>query len=212
VDSSGAIVPLSHGAPGSLPVLEAIQAFLAEERALMRRRFRVLTVSFVGAMLLVLAASVWAGWHLAGRMRREMSDVRGEMVSAHDRAMYLQQQATGALQSVTTVARTLHRDIDAEKKALSSLRAGVDSKLDTYAGELGELRELLKMLRLESASMKDELAAVREVATSRVEVAVQPEQQVAPASPVPPGLGYLETSIRMRKDGPASTWRLPFPE
>jgi len=204
VDSSGAIVPLSQGAPGSLPVLEAIQAFLAEERAIMRRRFRALVLASAAIILAVTSASVWIGWMMIGRVQGEVEAVRGEVDSARERSVYLQQQATSTLSSVSAAAQTLRKDIMTEKQALSTFRSGVDSRLDSYAGELGELRELLKMLRMESVSLKEELASVRTAATARAES----EQAGQP----PPQPEFIEAKIVSRAGGTPAIWRLPLPE
>jgi hypothetical protein len=185
-------------------VLEAIQAFLAEERAIMRRRFRALVLASAAIIVVVTSASAWIGWLLIGRMRGEVETVRGEVNSAHERAVYVQQQATSTLSSVSAAAHTLRKDIMTEKQALSTFRSGVDSRLDSYAGELGELRELLGMLRMESASLKEELASVRTSAVARAES----EQARQP----PPQPEFIEAKIVSRAGGTPATWRLPLPE
>ncbi len=209
--------------PGTLPVLEAFQEFLAEERRLMRRRLRLLTAAFVAILLILTAAGIAGGVLISRTLRDRVEGVRREVSETVGETDRLNRNMRQTLSQVTDTADDLRTNMDREKRELLVLKSSLAKAVVGYTGEVGRLRDVLDAVKLENSSLRDQFAALKHTAATPLPLAAAP---MATAASGPDGLprsladmeatreiaGFLTVEINPRGDEAPRTFRLPLPE
>lgn len=150
-------------APGSLPVLEAFQLFLENERKTSQRRLLVVTTSAIAAILLTVAGAGLYIWHTLQRADERTdaiafttAELQQSLGSISDRQQTTDERLAQAARHLIAQRRALSEQterLSQQQQVASSEQAGRDA-------ELMQLREQLLALQAAQDSMQQLLATM----------------------------------------------------
>ncbi len=147
-------------APGSLPVLEAFQGFLENERKIARRRMLMLTVFAVIVLLGAgLVGGIWTHLQIQRaeveylRVTRRTDALAAAMEDAQAREM-------AELTALEEKFGDESRRIVGQHAALLEGQAGLTRQVDARASEMKAIREQMNQLALENNSLKARVEAL----------------------------------------------------
>jgi hypothetical protein len=205
--------------PGTLPVLEAFQEFLQEERRLTSRRLRLLTVGFFVILLILAAAGIVAGALVSSHMRQRVESVRREVFATMGETDRLNRNMRQTLSQVTDTADDLRTNLDREKRELLSLKSSLAKTVVGYTGEVGRLRDILDAVKLENSALREQFAALNRSATPPAVGAAETAGTTGPRTAALAEVealrgigGFVPLEITPRGDETPRIFRLPLPE
>ena len=140
--------------PGSLPVLEAFQEFLEQERRVVRRRLHVLTVTYVLILAALVAGGLLLGMRVLRSINARVDSVRNDIAAAKTDTSRAGQEARAALDRVSAADGALRSAAAADREHARRFRSQVVNVLTNYTAEVDRLRELVAMLKQEGAALK----------------------------------------------------------
>lgn len=198
-------------APGSLPVLEAFQAFLENERKKARRRMIALTAF----ALVVMAAAAGSGFLLVYRQTQktvtdvERINLRTEALAASVAAT--EKQKDDELKALESRYSDESRRIIEEYTALQDAQTALSGKVSDSSSALESIEERLNRLETENEALRVQLASLV-VNTEPAPVSLRQEQPASPESDVGPRASALpQTENAGTVTDVAVTGELPAP-
>jgi len=158
-------------APDSLPVLEAFQSFLDEERRRMQRRLVTMSVVLLLIMGLAGAGAIMATVRLGRRVSEQQLAIEQHRQDIEARAQSLARTVTEAgAQSETALAALAerieqargawddgHTGLEARQAELVGEQAGLDARVSRHEASLSELAGLVASLREDNAALAAQL-------------------------------------------------------
>ena len=178
--------------PDSLPILEAFQEFLEEERIKARRRMLALSIFFLSVLACVVVGGLLVGAAFFNRVRRDFRVVEEKLTDGTRDAW---RKTEFALTRLTDETDQLRSSMSEGQKLMSAAQTNFDWRVSQYDRELGSLREVVRMLETESAVLREGLGAV--------------QSSLRPGSPT--RAEAMETLTRLRGEEPARTAGKPRP-
>jgi hypothetical protein len=212
---------LRRGKP-SLPVLEAFQEFLEAERR--RAHRRMLAMAAFGLILFILlgAGGFFAGTVLFRQVAGDVRDVRTDLASVRGASRKIEAQTQLKLKEFSSRTGELQATLDAERRALVSVREELGSRLGQTDEDIDGMHTVIDTLRDENRRLRRELARVQDILpmlTADLEtvrrvvkdgpVALRKEESEEPAGPIPT---MVSMSITPSGAERPVAWRLPIPE
>ena len=147
-------------APGSLPVLEAFQEFLDNERKKARRRMMILTGIFVTVLLI---AGGGVGSAIAWQMKRMAVDYDTVAAQAADLQAKLATEGERTRSSLETLETRLSEDSQTTRARHNELLAAhtdVAGHVEAERTRVTEMQTILDRLASENSALKDDLERV----------------------------------------------------
>lgn len=132
-----------RGGPGSLPVLEAFQEFLDEERKVMRRRFNAMAFFLCLVLACVAAGSIALGFQKFRRITGRIDGLDGRLATSESEGEQMAVATRTILSEVSETTRGLRNDLTRETSALADIKSDVVAKLQDYNGEMDKVRAML---------------------------------------------------------------------
>lgn len=200
---------------GSLPVLEAFQEFLDNERRGTQRRIRMMAAVF-GALLAAMGGVIlFVSLAHFGRMRNALQRVHADVSAYRDAALRAENTAAQGFADAAQAARTLESRLAAGTQILDRTQLRLQALDGRVDDGLTNLHSLLTSLRAENASLRDALQTVETrlpliyrdldlALARRVEEQKTAEPRSRPA--------ILAISIRPPDAASELEWRIPIPE
>lgn len=210
-------------APGrALPVLEAFQEFLEEERRRTRNRILILSGVFLIVLLAVAGVSFLVGYTYYHQLALDFQGVRGEMAKWKSGSSGQQEYTEAALAKFAEEAVNLRSDVTNSRAAFDLVRSNLDARVTAQADQLNGMGSSLDALRQENTSLRNELAALKSGLpsfTEKLNAVLQELAELRSASPEPPPAQLPEPAPRgltfqILPQGASApiTWRLPAVE
>jgi len=203
--------------PESLPVLEAFQQFLDAERRRARNRMIGLTAFFLVLLVAVLGAAFYVGMFFFNQMGQDVSGVQADVQSLKNTADAVREDNEARVAGLSGETRQLRERAEAGTEALSELRIRIETGRTQFDEKLSGVQDIVSMLEVENASLKEELHNLDArwqgfVATARSATRGQePHADVLAARDT-----TEDTSLVISLNVPGSTtsilWRMPIPE
>ncbi|MBM4142356.1 MAG: hypothetical protein FJ225_02000 [Lentisphaerae bacterium] len=196
--------------PRSLPVLRAFQDFLAHERRKARNRMLFMTLFFAAVLIAVVGAAFLTATLFLDQTRGDVGELRTRLETVRAESSRLRRNADAALDTVETQAARLREQIRLDREGLSAETAGLASRLASYTQNLSRLSDVVAMLRLENATLRDDVAELRTAGPAAPAPAIADAVAEADAG-LPEPASVLTMTIAPRDSGKSYTWRLPLP-
>jgi len=171
----------------SLPVLQAFQDFLEQERKHARRQVAAVTAFFLILFLIVAGAGAFFGYVYFGQLNTQIASLRGEL----DRTSNAMKEETSEmLTGLTRKTEALStRMIDGDeliRKATTQISSTVSNSLSVNLAEIDEIRNALRALREENRNLRHDLARIKAapqpVVTSGIDTTMA---SIATSTPMP---------------------------
>ncbi len=147
-------------APGSLPVLEAFQEFLDNERRKARRRMVALTAVFVAIFILAGAGTATAVYLQMKRMRVDYNAVSARTADLESKLAEEQQTTQSSLTAIEArlgEASKTGKDLHDE---LLAAHSGVADQVKADSARMAEMQAVLDRLADENGALKEDLDRV----------------------------------------------------
>ncbi len=151
-------------APGSLPVLEAFQQFLEQERRIARRRLLVVTLL---AVVLILGALVGAGLYIRHALDRADAETAVLAERAEELATSIATLHAGQSASDTQISRTKQvltaqqRRLQAYEQTLAQAEQDVETRLGGTRQEIEQLQANIERLLTSQDDLQNKLEGLQ---------------------------------------------------
>ena len=212
---------------GTLPVLEAFQRFLDEERRRARHRMVMMSCIFAVLIVLLIIAGVAVTMRLVTPVQYSVHSMRNDMSHLARESEYTADRLDEAMKRFRRQDSDLTEALRRERQALADARMTMRRETQDIASNVERMRSTVTRLELENERLRDELRVVKTEAPDPVRaMRPSPDRSVARREPpVPrPSSGDARTakpadrfatfSMQIRpdgSDGPMS-WRMPIRE
>ncbi len=183
----------------SLPVLQAFQEFLENERKHARRQVAAITAFFLILFLLVAGAGAFFGYVYIGKMNTEITSLHAQLAADTNNKKQTADILTALARRTDDLTSRIDDGDDLIKKATSQINDTVSSSLADKMAEIEEIRKALKTLELENRNLRHDLARIQAeptVATSGIDTTMA---ATAVSSPMHPPSGIDAAVIRTPK-------------
>ncbi len=174
-------------APDSLPVLEAFQAFLDQERQRMRRRLVATSIAFLLLVGLAGAAAIGITVLLSMRVADQQRDIELHRQDIETRAQALAavvtasgEQSEAALAALAQALDQARREWRDDQAALERGQTGVVSRIDRYDAAFDDLSRLVESLRQDNAELAERLETAAAALIQPLPAPASFEQEPAP--------------------------------
>lgn len=224
--------------PENLPVLNALQEFIAAERKKARNRITALTVFFLILIAVTSATGVFVGMVFYRQMQEDIGEVRDDLAGFKSKNSEVTRKAGELVSVFDEESEKLRSDISKNSTALTSMRGDVESQLNSYLARLSSLSETVEGLQEQNRQLSSRLTEIKEsAATSRAGVPASRRPQrtakadnesvgahardnrpraheasTRPATPMMPDGNGVRMMITPRGSDRQVEWRLPIPE
>lgn len=147
-------------APGSLPVLEAFQEFLDNERKKARRRMMTLTGIFV-AVLLIAGGGVGSAitWQMK-RMAVDYDTVSAQAADLQAKLATVGEQTRSSLETLETRLGKDSQTTRARHDELLAAHTDMAGRVEAEGTRMAEMQTILDRLASENSALKDDLERV----------------------------------------------------
>jgi len=142
----------------SLPVLEAFQGFLEQERQKTRKRIMAVSIVFLILIAVAGAAAVMAGLLLAGQMKKDVQGMQDQVTAVRTEAQKYQADVQNALVTFTAKTDELRAEMT---KAQASEGSELTAQISAYNEELAKLRTTLQAVEEENSLLKGDLVSLK---------------------------------------------------
>jgi len=211
----------------SLPVLEAFQNFLDQERQKTRKRIMAVSIVFLILIAVAGGAAVAAGLLLAGQMKKDVQGMQDQVTAVRTEAQKVQADMQNALVAFTAKTDELREEMT---KAQTSEDSELTAKLSAYSDELAKLSATLQAVEEENSLLKGDVVSlktgfpafsndirrvIQDLLQARQHVApiAVPVAAVAkPANKAPAVCQDLDLAITPANTGRTVPWCIPIPE
>jgi len=147
-------------APGSLPVLEAFQEFLDNERKKARQRMMILTSAFV---VILLIAGAGAGTAVYFQMQRMAVDYDTVSSRASELEAKLATEGENRQTALEAIETRISKDAKSSRTRhdeLLAAQANVADRVEAGTTRMTDMQGVLDRLASENAALKEDLARV----------------------------------------------------
>jgi len=149
----------------SLPVLQAFQDFLDLERAKMRKRLVILSVSYVLLLMAIIAGGLFGGMVIIKRFNGNIDKVKGDFQLIQTDIAKLQSQSLKVRADTDTLAARLSAEAVRIRSDLGSStddsKNRIQAQVTTQDDKLAKMNELILALQKENASLRNGLAVMQ---------------------------------------------------
>ena len=205
----------------SLPVLEAFQTFLEEERRQARRRLAAICLAFLVLLVAVSASGVFLGWSYLVDFREDFASVETRLSNFRDDSSAVNVAVHEALTEVSKETKALKERFETGNDSLAAAQKDIDAIRSGFGSDVDSVRGVLDMLQAENTALRESIGDLRgelpQLTSNLVEFAVEREMlRSEPTQATPPLMPGQPTylAVRITPDGSATpaTWRFPIPE
>ena len=191
---------------GSLPVLQAFQEFLDHERDRTRKRLLLVSLSYLGALVLIVAVCMTAGVVVVKRLQTDFDNVQKEVEKLKGAALKSRADTDTLSLRLSDETTKLRTDLSADdiKTKLLAQFASQEAKLTT-------MNSALEQLRKENSKLKDSFVGIE----SQLQAAATSQTQSAPNPATPPTLAephVLSVLVAPPGQNRLSELRIPIAE
>jgi hypothetical protein len=206
----------------SLPVLEAFQEFLDNERERNQKRLMVFSLSYLFAFLILILSGLFAGMIAVKKLKGDFLNIRNEVARLQTMSIKSRTDTDTLAQRLTVEASRLREEFESGKFMSDDDKTKFLQQISGNDTKLTKMDELVKSLQKENAFLKDNMAAMNarlititnEVATSLVQIdnlRMRTEKNSAQAAASSERLSIV-MSITPRGQKSDTEWRMPIPE
>jgi len=204
----------------SLPVLSAFQEFLDNERERTRRRILAVSISYLLALLLIVAISLTGGTVVIRKLRNDFTSVQDEVKRLQALSLKIRTDADTLSQRLSSETMQLRTDMDISS---DSTKSNVLARVSLHGNKLDKIDVLVQALQKENTLLRNDLLALQTrmasitnnpvAAPAKTENHAPPLQVTKPAplikaDPVP----VMVMSILPKGLSKPAEWRIPIPE
>jgi hypothetical protein len=166
-------------APGSLPVLEAFQLFLENERKIAQRRLWAVTgISLFSILITVAGAAVYIHHMLRNADARtdELARTATKIETNIEGLAQRQQTADAILQETSRTIASQQAALNEQSERISQQQQAASATQQSQASEVVQLREKLEALLTDQEAMRRMLAEATTPSPRQQLLASQPQQ------------------------------------
>jgi hypothetical protein len=174
------------GQATNMPVLEAFQAFLEQERRKGRAKLAMLTWTYLLLLVLICLGGYLGVSSLMNTMQDDLTDVQGTSISALNTVSNI----AASSEIMENQLLSLKKELRNSQQEKQELIASLDSLKTAHESKVNELNDVLSTLEVENASLRQ---AVSSLETSVGQLGLGPEIRNSPAV------------MEAQQDTPAST-------
>ncbi|MBN2301480.1 MAG: hypothetical protein JXN60_03080 [Lentisphaerae bacterium] len=207
---------------GSLPVLEAFQEFLDNERKRMRNRLLCLAGFFLLLFIAMSAISLLVGKALVDKARSDFSDFQADVKEIEQKTIGLNVETKKLISQLEKESQELRVNVDVSRTDLNNQLEKYNSQIELLDKMINDLKNENETLRKELETTESQIPEISEnvrVAMEKIESirakSVQQPKRIEPEKNTTTATTTVKPSMMLSivpmGHENAVSWRLPLP-